>query len=333
MNIIKKPLLALVFIAVFTLLACGQNKKNNSDMKNRPINQLYNNAKPLKYDSMPQYFIEAHQSGCFYEIWVNGILVFKHYQNTGLMNHAFPINNFISESGLQEVTIKLFPLGEIDGKEYPTLTERTRFTLEIFKRDKATPWEGLDYDVVHYYFAPTTTGEEAGPFAHADTPMYEETFTFNAEVPYKLKGWSDSQVIEGQEGIEQEVLDFYEEYADVIQSQDEAKWVEMVKNRERDFLKAVYYNDKEEEGFKKRIAEYYNIFDNEYLEKRRLDKYNLVFSSNGKIVTLKSTEREGFSAFSFILNKDRQGNRSKAISYRYIFLHKPKGSNKLEIIH
>ncbi|WP_289064295.1 hypothetical protein [uncultured Zobellia sp.] len=282
---------------------------------------------------MPQYFIEAHQSGCFYEIWINGILGYAHYQNVGMANNAIPINENILKSGFQEVTIKLFPLGEIDGKEYTTLTERTRFTLEIFKRDKATPWEGLDYDVVHNYFAPTTTGEEAGPFAHANEPMYEETFTFNAEVPYELIGWSNSQVIEGQDDIEQEVLNFYKEYADVIQNQDEEKWAKTVKNREQELFKSVYYNDKSNEDLKKRIAYFTNTFDNEFIEKMPLDKYEITFSANGKITTLKSLDYPGESAFSFKENRNRSnGERDKYIASHYIFLHKPNGNDKLEII-
>ncbi|MDO6811267.1 hypothetical protein Q4603_21805 [Zobellia galactanivorans] len=321
-----------LFIVLFFAQVCAQKAKNTS-LKNRPIEQLYSNVKPLKYGSMPQYFIEAHQSGCYYEVYINGILNDTRYINAGTMNNAIPINDNILKSGPQKVTIKLFPLGEIDGKVYTTLTERTRFTLEIFKRDKATPWEGLDYDVVHHYFAPTTTGEEARPFAHANEPMYEETFTFNAEVPYELTGWSDSQVIEGQEGIEQEVLDFYKEYADVIRNQDEDKWAEMVKTREQEYLRSVYYNDKSKEGFKKRVAYFTNTFDNEFIEKMPLDKYEITFSANGKIVTLKSLDYPGESAFSFKENRNRHnGERDKYIASHYIFLHKPKGSNKLEII-
>ncbi|WP_289064294.1 hypothetical protein [uncultured Zobellia sp.] len=281
---------------------------------------------------MPQYYIEAHQSGCYYEVYINGILNDTRYINAGTMNNAIPINDNILKSGPQKVTIKLFPLGEIDGIEYPTLTERTRFTLEIFKRDKATPWEGLDYDVVHHYFAPTTTGEEAGPFAHANEPMYEETFTFNAEVPYELTGWSDSQVIEGQEGIEQEVLDFYKEYADVIQNQNEEKWTQMVETKELEYLKSIFYNDKSSEKFKKRIKELSLPFDSKFKKRFPLDPYEMIFGGDGRVVTLKSTVELGNSAFSYGIEEIEDGESYKYQAFRYIYLHKPKGSNKLELI-
>ena len=54
----------------------------------------------------------------------------------------------------------------------------------------------------------------------------------------------------------------------------------------------------------------------------------MMFGGEDRIVTLKSTSRKGKSAFSYgvedEISKDRQT--------RYLFLHKPKGSNQLEII-
>ena len=69
-NFILKSVL-LSFFVCFT--AYGQNKKT---MKNRPIAQLYKNAEKLDYASMPQYYIEGYQSGCYYELYVNGCLLY-----------------------------------------------------------------------------------------------------------------------------------------------------------------------------------------------------------------------------------------------------------------
>ncbi|MEQ3500473.1 hypothetical protein ABMY20_12005 [Tenacibaculum sp. SSH1-16] len=50
---------------------------------------------------MNRYFIEANQSGCFYELYVNGRLMFEHFEQTGLMGHATCINDAILKSGGQ----------------------------------------------------------------------------------------------------------------------------------------------------------------------------------------------------------------------------------------
>ena len=67
------PILAC-FLFLYTY---GQNK-NKKQMKNRPITQMYANAEKLDYKSMPNYYIEGYQSGCYYQIYVNGIMLFKH---------------------------------------------------------------------------------------------------------------------------------------------------------------------------------------------------------------------------------------------------------------
>lgn len=317
------------------MVACGQeNTKQKGTMKKRPIERLYASLDSLKYSSMPQYFIEGYQSGCFYEIYVNGILTFKHYENVGLSNHAVPINDVILKSGTQKVTVKLFPLGKIGDKEYTTLEDNARFRLKIFKRDKATPWEGLDYDVVKEYFAPTTTGKDTGSFKHTGVPMYEETFTFEAEVPYELTGWSESQVLSeiDQDVLEKEILAFYDNYANIINNQNEEEWVQLVRNKELEYIKAVYYNDSKTEEIQGRIKEFILPFDSKFKERFPLDEYEIVFGGNGKVVTLKSLVEPGESPFYYGVEEIKNGESYKYKDYRYLFLHKPKDSNQLEII-
>ncbi|MHC9089540.1 hypothetical protein ACXIHB_12585 [Tenacibaculum sp. IMCC1] len=84
-----------LFCMLLVFTACGQTKEM------RPIDKLYSNIQPLQYKSMPQYFIEANQSGCFYELYVNGRAVFSHYEQTGLMGHTTCINDAILKSGGQ----------------------------------------------------------------------------------------------------------------------------------------------------------------------------------------------------------------------------------------
>ncbi|WP_156167172.1 hypothetical protein [Tenacibaculum mesophilum] len=93
-----------LFCMLLVLTACGQTnttkeKKQTTEM--RPIDKLYSNIQPLQYKSMNRYFIEANQSGCFYELYVNGRMVFKLFKQTGLMGHTTCINDAILKSGGQ----------------------------------------------------------------------------------------------------------------------------------------------------------------------------------------------------------------------------------------
>ncbi len=314
---------ATVILSVFVFCgSCAQDHKKNN-MK-RPIERLYSNVESLDYTTMPQYFIEGYQSGCYYEVYINGILRFKHYRNTGLMNHATPINDLILKSGTQKVTIKLFPLGKIDDKEYTTIDANDSFRLKIFKRDKKQPYEAGDYDVVKEHYATLTDG----------LPYYEETFTFEAEVPYQLKGWSESQVLTemDQKELEQKILTFYDHYADVIYDQDEKEWVEMIKNRELEYLKSVHYNNSTNSKIRNRIDNFTLAFDSNFKEKFPLDTYEIIFGGDGKVVTLKSLIELGKSPYYYGIEEIKNGKSYKYKEYRYLYLHKPKGSNQLEII-
>ncbi|TPN87426.1 hypothetical protein [Aquimarina algicola] len=313
-----------ILCCTFTLISCAQDhKKNNQAMKNRPINRihkLYNQK--VKYPIMPQYFIEGYQSGCYYEILINDVLAFKHYENVGLMNHATPINDLILKSGPQKVTIKLFPLGKIDGKEYTTIDADDSFRLKIFKRDKKQPYVAGDYEVIKEHYAELKDG----------LPYYEETFTFDAEVPYQLKGWSESRVLTemDQKKLEKEVLDFYKEYGEVLRNRDEEKWVNLVMKREKERIHAVDYFDKEDINI--RTSEYINTFDNEVLEVQPLDPYKMTFYGDGRLITLRSLENLGDSAFFTIEQDEDENGKYKVYQFYYLFLHKPKDSDQLEII-
>ncbi len=325
-----KKILILSILSI-SLMACGQKKQIKKDMKTRPIVQLYAHAKKLNYKSEPIYVMKAQQSGCFYEIYVNDILVSKLYENVTRIGNIVDLNDVILKSGTQKVTVKLYPPTGANGKLFKNLYKNTSFELEIRRYNKKKKGNEVS---IKKYFAPTTTGKKDDPFKFADTPYFEDTFTFEAEVPYTLKGWSESQDLTqmDKEVLEQEVLAFYAEYDKVIQNQDEEKWVAMVSNAEQEYFKSVAYNNIDNTDIKGRIEEYSNFMDSELIKSYPLDKYKLVLWGDGKVVTLRSLEFPGESAYTFGRMIDSNGERVETRSSRYLYLHKPRGSSKFEII-
>ena len=93
------------------------------------------------------------------------------------------INDDIMKSGTQKVTIQLFPLGEVDGKRYDTIDPDDSFRLKIYARDQNKKYEPFQYDYLFEHEVEITDS----------TPYFEETITFEAEVPYELEGWQNSQ--------------------------------------------------------------------------------------------------------------------------------------------
>ncbi|WP_289064290.1 hypothetical protein [uncultured Zobellia sp.] len=293
-------------------------------MNTRPIAELYKNREKLDYSTNPIYYLDdPYQSVCFFEIYVNGFLVFKRYENVGEIGNVIPLNDVILKSGTQKVKIKLFPATDINGNPLSSLDDDTRFDFKIKMYDNKI--ENAQDVLVKEYFAPTTTGKKDGAFKYPDTPYYEETFTFEAEVPYTLTGWSESQDLTkmDKDQLEQEVLAFYAVYDKVIQDQDEEKWVEMVRNKEEEFLKANTYNDIDDTWIKRRIKEYSNYFDSELIKSYPLDTYEMIFAGDGRAVALKSINPEniGESAYSFGLKADvyGDGNIYEIQQFKYIY--------------
>ena len=104
-------------------------------------------------------------------------------------------------------------------------------------------------------------------------------------------------------------------------------------NREIEYLKSISYNDITNNDITLRIKEFKAIFDSEFKKNIPLDKYHILFGGEGKTITLQSIERKGKSAFSFGSHvENSEGEKKRTRRSRYLHLHKPKGSNKLEII-
>ncbi|MHC9089539.1 hypothetical protein ACXIHB_12580 [Tenacibaculum sp. IMCC1] len=314
-----------LFCMLLVLTACGQTKEM------RPIDKLYSNIQPLQYKSMNRYFIEANQSGCFYELYVNGRMVFNLFKQVGLMGHTTCINDAILKSGMQEVTVKLYPLGQTEVERFDTFTKNARIEVKIEKYD--TQVEDSDEKVVTFKI-PEASTRSKNDIKIEGLPYYEHTFTFYAEVPYEVTGWSESQDLTkmDQKQLEKEVVAFYNNFGDIIYNQNEKTWVEMVRKRELEILKTELYNNMKNSTILDRIEGFKQMFNSTFKRKVPLDKYKMIFGGKGRIVALKSIERTGRAAFSFGINDTYLGKKRKTRISRYIYLHKPKGSNKLEII-
>ena len=96
------------------------------------------------------------------------------------MNQQTPINHCILQSGVQNITVKLYPLGKIGEQDYNTLTENSRIEIDILKLDKATPTI-KEYEVVKEYKI-TNFDDSNHKVQLEDLPYYEHTFIFNASL-------------------------------------------------------------------------------------------------------------------------------------------------------
>ncbi len=319
-----------LFFCFWCLISLAQNTKEHLiDGAFNKIENLHNEI--TYYESRPKYFIEANQSGCFYELFVNDFLVFKHFEQTNLLGHSTSINDAILKSGLQNVTVKLYPIGEYKGKNYDTFSKNAEIEILIEKYDSAD--ENSDVEDVITIKIPQIE-DKNNLIRIKGLPYYEHTFTFNAEVPYNLKGWSESQDLTkvDNDELEKEVVNFYENFRDLIKSQKSDQIENIIFNREKEIAQANFYS---KEKIKKLTDELKSNLitpiDIPPIEK----DYKIVFYGNGRLIKLESTKYKTIrnnSALSVIDELDYMGKPRKAKIFLSLALHKPIGSNTLELI-
>lgn len=148
-----------------------------------------------RYPSEPIYYLRINKQNCLIEILVNDVRQLTDYE---LSNYVTPdeIAGLILKSGKQSVTVRMYPvedlINESLGKEGPpidTLMDNSSVAISVIRLDNNSP-KGLNDEVV---VTKNLSPSKDGRFLGAGLPFYEYSFTFQAEVPYELEGWTKGQ--------------------------------------------------------------------------------------------------------------------------------------------
>ncbi len=343
----------LVYVILFlaTLSSCAQQPEASKPVAENsmiPVSEQYKdvtdanfvekmNALVQHYDEEPTYFLRPLQSNCVFEILVNDRLIYKEYTLEKLAS-PLNINYGILSSGTQEVTVRLYPIGDLIQKTYggeskpvTTLPEKTQMNIEVVRyKNYNSPNVTLDdEEPIVSHSIPTLEGTEK--FVGAGLDFFEYSFTFEAEVPYNIEGYRRGQDLREIpiEELEAQVIDYYNKMQSAY----------LTKNK--DVLARAYFGDL-------LILAQTNYSNKSYIEeiwqetKRNLNKegiefndlkeknYQINFYGDGRLVALKHSSKEpvdrrlrGKSAFWF---KFKNGNRIRA-QFPSLDLYLPKGES------
>ncbi|MGO3183412.1 MAG: hypothetical protein ACTIJ9_11325 [Aequorivita sp.] len=155
----------------------------------------------------PYFVVDFNKSICNFEILINDIPAFKSMDGGSLASH-YPINQFILESGSQNISIRVLPLlGE-------TLLQKDSYLkIKVHSFDSETQdYENLDE--VYQYETPSYEKQEY--------PAILITDSFNAKVPFNLEGWKNSVVLENISEIEKQAATFYKKLHQLAQKDTES---------------------------------------------------------------------------------------------------------------
>lgn len=316
----------ILFISVtgFALQSCAQDKKNNqkldiSQMEKEIIQKEFGHSFHLRYD----------HSNCSYEILINDVPLINFY-GLGERSTGATINQYMLKPGIQEIKIRMYPKKTENTKFKESLDSSSYVKLKLTKaKTGSTQWnwseegqkKGQEIEVFNYQ---TPKLEKDVPFAEFKIP-FEAT---KDELTWEIKGWSASRTLENNETLKKEVFDFYNNFQKVIENQDKNQYINLLAHSVFEEASADSWRSKD--FFKRAMDDLSNkpIPKQKFLFPINEQTAELKFYGNGKVVTLVSKDPRSFGYSPLVAKAE---NSNFPIAYTF-YLHKPTGSNKLEII-
>ncbi len=275
-------------ILLIILFSCkkSQNSKHNQ-MDNTIISQTPYYA--IEIDALPKF-----------SVLVNDVKIVSH-NDRGSLNSVYLLNKEILSKGEQVLKLNIISDQELSE------TDEQYFKFKIFK------YENFDSD-------DKTLILDAKPKFKQKTKVYSQILPFIANVPYKLKGWSNSVKLidENKEDLLKEVLEFYNNTHGILNSGKSIEYLNLVSKRNEETAIAFYNNPgvlQEKEELAQRVKGAMG-------KMNPLKDFTLKYYGNGRIVTLENKDGDSPLYYSTEDYDD----------FFSIQLHRPKAGEPLEII-
>lgn len=301
-----KRIFSIIFCFVF-IFSYAQKEVKKKEMEDFKLNKIYEKVKT--YNEQPQYWLFLHSNNCSYIVTLDDMPIYTDYNDGSMKSLSVPLNNFILESKKHELNVLILP--KIDENYNVEHFLANDFSLNI----KVSRTQNKKEDIV--FDKKISNSEE-------NQSLKQVIIAFESNVPYMLKGWTNSIDLTKQDkkDLEKEVVSFYKEMIDDYKNQK-------IQNIERKYYKRQIENAQSFYLFKKEDSEKLISEINKDVYKEQnfsLDNYKLAFYGNGKVVGLIRTDGEflGKSAFLGLTDED---------FYIYsLLLHRPTVDAELEVI-
>ncbi|AXB56063.1 hypothetical protein HYN86_05390 [Flavobacterium fluviale] len=269
------------------MYACLQNTKvmqNPEITEKNFINKLSSEVK--RYDYEPLYYLSYEQNSCFSEI-INDIPVNVNFQKES-RGETFEINNFIFKSGTQKVTIRLYPAGKMGSADFSTLMSDTDMKIEITEADNKNR-NAKDKEIATYItpldLKVDVEGYQTSKFKFTGKHYFEANFTFEAKVPYKVKGFDNAQDLRewNKETLLKKLVSEYNEVKNIYQNKEYDNIAKTSYDGLRNQFVAEYQN-------REHINDVWNMLMEVYkqptFEMQQIEDYKLMFFAEGRLVAL-----------------------------------------------
>lgn len=320
----------LTLLLTASLISCAQESKNKTMTAEQRIEYL--SKKVQKFDNEPLYQLDI-QSIFNFKVMVNGVPVYSNFDKIPGMARV-NINSSILKSGKQSIEVELYPGYDNNGTQKNFLENGENFILKIEK----TAWN-KDGSI--------KTPEEVLEFKNSDQNVdysklteYKTSVSFDASVPYNMKGWEDGEDLSklNQKDLELKVASFYKNTVSAFKEKDYDYLNTIFLNADSEWYQAEYFPKdmitkfQSTKGRKGKSVSTTRANSDKYSQNvYPIENYVMKFYANNKIVRLEP--KEGFNRGESLLGYDdidKNGMNRK--TFIDMLLYIPKGTDSLQII-
>lgn len=295
----------------------AQNKQEHSNVKemgNVPKENV--DSYVYKNESRPVYYAKYGNRGRLFELRINDILITEMTKSTNIGEALITINPTIFKSGRQTVEIHLSP---IEGEH--VISNKKPFRLEIGYYDSTEEVDESGEATWHTVFTlPDIEIPEKG------LPYIDMKGEFEANVPYQYTYWDDCVDLRTIPDIEQKIVKEYEYVRKLIAQKDLEQLKKYFMPSYREFAITIYQTKEDIDLSWNNTCKLIKKYSTSELQS--IEEYRIVYSSNGRSVSLRSNKYGGFpSALVFV----KEVNSGAELECGYIELHlgMKKGTDKL----
>ena len=288
----------LIAVVAILFISCTGQEKQNNDMETKYNTDI---QKKLYYLNLELFMT--------YEIYINDIKIANNIQS-GPVSGLRYLNEYILNSGKQ--TIKLVdrdinPLGKSNLPD----NIFDKFNLEVYSTDENEE----NIQIVKKFDFPSIPTPK--PY------YYENTWEFDAVVPYNIDGWKKGRDLSklDEKELKEKVVAKFEYLHNLINKGNVDKFMEENTVGYREFVITNYYQKKWIE-FDENIRE---LIDDQKGFMLPLENYKMKIYGNGKLVTLERVDKSHLGE-SALLAIDEKEN---TLYTNYISLYMPEGSDEL----
>ncbi|MFG4000859.1 hypothetical protein ACGI8V_01730 [Flavobacterium aquidurense] len=241
------------------------------------------------YDYEPMYQLLITSNWCSSEILINDMLVYKNFREP-LDGPTVDINNYIFKSGVQTVTVRMYPVGKYKDENFDTFIAETGMSIIVNEYDEKTE---KDKEIAIYKSPIKKELNEynQSQFVAVGKIYYEANFTFNATIPYKVDGFDNAQDLRelNKEALEKKLLIEYNKVKDIYQSKE----YDNIARISYDNLKNQFVSEYQD---RKYIDDVWTMLMDAYklptFEMQPIENYKVVFLADGKLVALMQNTKD-----------------------------------------